>query len=161
VDRVKALWDALPTATPAERLSFNRWLLAQEIEFRVHPSPPTGGDRLVSMLVEGRFAGMVPLAGQARQVAREQGMVEPAAAVAERLPDGSALVVLRPTDRPAPSAPRLRITEEHGARLVVLEGHRPLADFEPPDEGPWGLLWDPGLAQEGGVRSRAPNGLSG
>jgi hypothetical protein len=83
VGRVRAFWDDLPTATPAERLAFNRWLLAQGIEFRVHrlPAGAEKSDRPIELVVGGESAGIEPLAGTARRIARDLGLVAPAAAI--------------------------------------------------------------------------------
>ncbi|MCP9823890.1 hypothetical protein, partial [Synechococcus sp. EJ6-Ellesmere] len=150
--RVQAFWRSLPTATATERLAFNRWLLTRqpEVRFHLHPRPPGGGDRLVSLIVGGAHAGFANLAGPARLLAREQGMIEPAVAVSAPGADGTALVLLRGKDEPAPARPRLETIEEHGRRLLVQRGGPTAASSEPPFGGPWGLLWMPGADQGGG-----------
>jgi hypothetical protein len=151
-DRVKAFWKALPTATPAERLDFNRWLLSRQpaIEFRLGPKPTSGGDRLVSLLLDGRRVSYAPLAGPARQWAREQGMVDPTLAIAEQLPDGNiAMVLIERGPEPAPP-PRGQLELIEGGHILVLNPSCPAADAEPPDEWPWSALFVPGLASAGG-----------
>ncbi|CAK6692700.1 hypothetical protein ICNINCKA_01265 [Synechococcus sp. CBW1107] len=142
-DRVAAFWGSITTATAAERLAFNRWLLTRqpEVRFHLHPRPPGGGDRLVSLLVGGAHISFANLAGPARLLAKERGLIEPAVAVSEPGPDGTALVLLRGKDEPAPSRPRLQTIEEWGRRLLVQRGGPTAASSEPPFDGPWGLLW--------------------
>jgi hypothetical protein len=139
-DRIHSFRIGLATATPTERLAFNRWLLSRQpaIEFRLGPKPVSGGDRLVWLLVDGRRVSYAPLAGPARQWAREQGMVDPALAIAEQLPSGDTAVLLL---KERPAVPRGRLVVEHGARLLVISPAAPLAEAEPPFDWPWAVLF--------------------
>jgi hypothetical protein len=158
--RVKEFWSHLATATPTERLDFNRWLLSRQpaIEFRLGPKPTSGGDRLVSLLLDGRRVGYAPLAGPARQWAREQGMVDPTLAIAEQLPDGrTALVLIERTPWPPPP-PRGQLELIDGGQILVLNPSCPAADAEPPDEWPWSALLVPGLGSDGGAAAAGATG---
>ena len=93
-ERVRTFWARLPEAGPEERTSFGRFLLAREIEFRLHPRPPGGGERTIEMLVRGTSVGTAPLAGTAREVARQRGLVDPATALDARTPDGNLLALV-------------------------------------------------------------------
>jgi hypothetical protein len=151
--RVRSFWDALPVASPAERLAFNRWLLGLQVEFRVGAKPASGGDRLIWLLVDGRRVSYAPLAGPARQWAREEGVVDPALAIAEQLPDGrTAMVLIERTPGPPPP-PRGRVELIDGGHILVLNPPCPAADAEPPDDWPWSALLVPGLGSDGGAAS--------
>jgi DNA invertase Pin-like site-specific DNA recombinase len=141
--RVAAFWAGITTATPAERLAFNRWLLTRqpEVRFHLHPRAPGGGDRLVALTVGGEHVGFANLAGAARLLAKAAGMIEPAVAVSAPGPDGAHVAVLRAGDGPAPTRPTLQAVEEHGRRLLVQRGGPTAAASEPPFDGPWALLW--------------------
>ncbi|MCP9771638.1 recombinase zinc beta ribbon domain-containing protein [Synechococcus sp. Tobar12-5m-g] len=99
--RVRELWGSIGTATPAERLSFNRWILSRSIEFRVQPKPADGGDRMIEMLVEGRLVGAEPLAPLSRGLARGLALVDP---LAQQVTDeGATLIWLRSTGEVGPA----------------------------------------------------------
>jgi hypothetical protein len=160
-DRIHSFRIGLATATPAERLAFNRWLLSRQpaIEFRVGPKPAAGGDRLVSLLLDGRRVSYAPLAGPARVLAREQGMVDPALAVSETLPDGNIAVVLLERGPESAPPPRGQLELIDGGHILVLNPSCPAADAEPPDEWPWSALAIPGLASAGGAAMPAEGEL--
>ena len=94
--RVQAFWQQLETASNEERVSFNRWLVTHPLQprFTVGPRPPAGGDRLVQLWLQGRLAGSEPLAGMARGIARQRGLVDPAMALDARTPDGNLLALV-------------------------------------------------------------------
>jgi hypothetical protein len=112
---------------------------------------PHGRDRRVELRVGGRYIGIAPLAGPARQWAREKGMVDPTLAIAEQLPDGrTALVLIERTPGPPPP-PRGRVAVEHSARLLVINPAAPAAEAEPPFEWTWACLWLSDLGSDGGA----------
>jgi hypothetical protein len=75
-ERVADFCLGLKGATPAERLSFNRWLISREpaIQFRLHPG------KLIELLVGDTSQGVQPLAPGARMIAMEDGFIDPFAA---------------------------------------------------------------------------------
>jgi hypothetical protein len=123
--RVREFWGSIGTATPAERLSFNRWVLSRSIEFRVHPRPADGGNRPIELLVEGRLVGTEPLAPLARGLAREAGLIDPLAQ--EVTDEGGILIWLRSTGSvgPAVEVAVARMQGEDGADVTVeVKAHR-------------------------------------
>jgi hypothetical protein len=126
-DRIRSFRMSLPTATPAERLAFNRWLLSRQpaIEFKVHPKPVAGGDRLVELFLGGQRVSYAPLAGLARVLAWEQGMVDPALVAEEHLPSGhvAALLIERPEMGSDPAA-----WLEKAGHLLVVNPAKPLEE---------------------------------
>jgi len=126
--RVREFWDSIGTATPAERLAFNRWLLARQIAFKVHPRPADGGDRLVDLVVEGRPVGTEPLAAIARGLARGLALVDP---LAQQVTDeGATLVWLRSTGEVGPAV-EVAVARMQGADwadvTVEVRAHRVVA----------------------------------
>jgi DNA invertase Pin-like site-specific DNA recombinase len=75
-ERVSDLWGGLKQASPAERLSFNRWLISRDpaIQFLLHPG------KQIELVVGGVSQGIEPLAPQARWAAMEDGFTDPIAA---------------------------------------------------------------------------------
>jgi hypothetical protein len=66
----------IQSASPAERLAFNRWLISRDpsIQFLLHPG------KQIELLVGGVSQGLQPLAPGARKVALQDGYVDPVAA---------------------------------------------------------------------------------
>ena len=73
MERVSEFWRQLKQATPAERLSFNRWLNSRDpaIQFRLHPG------KQIELLVGGVSQGIEPLDPEARLSALEDGFMDP------------------------------------------------------------------------------------
>lgn len=73
MERVSEFWLGLRQASPAERLSFNRWLLSRDpaIQFLLHP-----GQR-IELLVGGVSQGVKPLEPEDRLAAVADGFIDP------------------------------------------------------------------------------------
>jgi hypothetical protein len=133
--RLREFWGSISAATPAERLSFNRWILSRSIEFRLHPRAVDGGDRMIEMLVEGRLVGAEPLAPLARGLAREVGLVAPLAA--EQVSDQSGTLIwvrsadsVTPATEAAAAAAMQRMMREGWADVTVeVRAHRVVAEL--------------------------------
>jgi len=74
---------------PVERRNFNRWLRSRRptIEFRACPPLAEGGQPLIELVLDGVVVDTQPLAGNARLLALDEGMVDPA--FVRENPDGS------------------------------------------------------------------------
>jgi DNA invertase Pin-like site-specific DNA recombinase len=72
-ERVSEFWIGLKQASPAERLSFNRWLISRDpaVQFLLHPG------KQIELVVGGVSQGIKPLEPEARLMAMEDGLVEP------------------------------------------------------------------------------------
>jgi hypothetical protein len=73
MERVSEFCIGLEEATPAQRLSFNRWLLSRDpaIQFLLHPG------KKIELLVGGVSHGIEPLQAKVRRAAMEDGFMDP------------------------------------------------------------------------------------